>query len=156
MLIGRKIKNLLEKWKRTPSSAIKQNGLDIIFWWRILQTKIWKAIPREISVCLLCSNSFFVSIFCCLLISPGSAGLLDWAVAGALCSQSPLHVVRRVSPWNHRHPKEQFSILPPATLLKKGAQSYWSAAVHGIKTRQERRKEKSNDSQGISCEPFKM
>lgn len=125
MLICREIKNLLDKWKRTPSSAVKQNGVNVIFWWRIPQTEIWGAIPREISICLLCSKT----VFCKHLLLPVVSvdfSRVSWTLGLSCCRRlfglralCPVHVVKRVSPWNTQTSNGAVFHLPSQPLYSK-------------------------------------
>lgn len=120
MLICKKIKTLLDKWKRTPSRAIKQNGLNIIFWLRSSYTgdeNRKSRTYRNINTLALLLHFFSGICYCLLslLISPASAGLLVWSIAdtllllelSALCTQ-----LRQFHPGIHRHWMLQFSIFP--------------------------------------------
>lgn len=120
MLICKKIKTLLDKWKRTPSRAIKQNGLNIIFWLRSSYTgdeNRKSCTYRNINTLALLLHFFSGICYCLLslLISPASAGLLVWSIAhtllllelSALCTQ-----LREFHLGIHRHWMLQFSIFP--------------------------------------------
>lgn len=108
MLIGKKIKNLLVKWKRNPSRAIKQNGLNIIVWLRSSYSaaKNRKSHTyRNINMLPLLLHSFFKHLLSPVVFADFSRvrralGLICCrhpSAPGALC---PSRAAKTVSPRN--------------------------------------------------------
>lgn len=108
MLIGKKIKNLLDKWKTNPSRDIKQNGLNIIFWLRSSYSaaKNRKSHTyRNINMLPLLLHFFFKHLLLPVVFVDFSRvrralGLIYCrhpSAPGALC---PSHATKTVSPRN--------------------------------------------------------
>lgn len=127
MLICKKIKNLLDKWKRTPSRAIKQNGLNRVFWFRSSYTADENRkshIYRNINMLALLLPLFFKHLL--LPVVSVDFSRVSWTLGliycrdafalGALC---PLRAVKRVSPRNTQTLNAAVFHFPPQPLYSK-------------------------------------